>query len=248
MSRGVLAALLAAAALPVGASAATDLREDPCFRDRELRTGPARALYATVAPFEHFGSDRSQVFPYTCSLAELGGRGIVPIGIRRSPGVFQTPYIAATRERGELFVYGYGADAARDGGFVAKVDPVTLVEVWRTPIPDRSPRGQWSYPGVLLTHGDGTLLAVYGNVLVKLDPVSGAVLARRELPEDPAGTGAAYNGMAVLPDGTIVAKRIERGPCPTAATSEGVSPVAAAPRALRGRQRAAHADRDRRSL
>jgi hypothetical protein len=47
------------------------------------------------------------------------------------------------------------------------------------------------------------------------------VLARRELPEDPRLTGAAYNGFVVLPDGRIVAKRIERGPCPGASMPLG---------------------------
>jgi hypothetical protein len=52
----------------------------------------------------------------------------------------------------------------------------------------------------MLAHGNGFLYAVYGNVLVKLDADSGAVVHRRLLPEDPNGTGAAYNGMIVLPD------------------------------------------------
>jgi hypothetical protein len=38
------------------------------------------------------------------------------------------------------------------------------------------------------------------------------------LPEDPDQTGAAYNGMIVMPDGRIVAKKIERGPCTNTAT------------------------------
>src|SRR6185436_3978811 len=33
---------------------------------------------------------------------------------------------------------------------------------------------------------------------------------------DPNLTGAAYNGMIVLPDGRIATKKIERGPCPAA--------------------------------
>jgi hypothetical protein len=78
--------------------------------------------------------------------------------------------------------------------------------------------GQWSYPGVLLAHADGRLYAIYGNQLAALNPRTGRIVARRALPEDPQGTGAAYNGMVVLPDGRIVAKKIERGPCPIRTT------------------------------
>ena len=55
----------------------------------------------------------------------------------------------------------------------------SLGERWRTRILDPSPPRQWSYPGVLAAHGNGFLYAIYGNVLVKLDPLTGATLARR---------------------------------------------------------------------
>lgn len=186
---------------------------DPCVSSRALHVGGGGALYSTVAPFEHFGSNRTQVFPSACTTAELAGGGTVHVGARTAPVDFTTPYIATTRARNQLFVYGYGADAATAGGYVASVDPRSLRQRWRTQIPDPSPAGQWSYPGVMLAHGNGFLYAVYGNVLVKLDAATGDVLARRELPEDPNGTGAAYNGMIVLPDGRIATKKIERGPC-----------------------------------
>jgi hypothetical protein len=166
-------------------------------------------FYRTIAPFEHYSSARTQVFPNTCALSG-------PVRARRAPGDYATPYIAATRDRDQLYVYGYRPDAARQGAYVASVDPRRLRERWRTAIRDRTPPGQWSYPGVMAVHGNGFVYAVYGNVLVKLDPDSGRTLARRELPEDPALTGAAYNGFVVLPDGDLVTKKIERGPCPAA--------------------------------
>jgi hypothetical protein len=204
----VAAALLALGAAAARAGAAARCDVDP---------GPAAGLYRTMAPFEHFAPSRTQVFPHACAV-----RPGAAIAARRSAVDFRTPYIAATRDRDELYVYGYGSDAAADGGYVAKVDPVTLTERWRTRIPDPSPAGQWSYPGVLAVHGNGFLYAVYGSALVKLDPATGATLARRELPEDPEQTGAAYNGMVVLRDGRIVTKKIERGPCAAPDTLGGL--------------------------
>lgn len=194
------------------AQAAGGSAADPCPRSAALDPGPTdSAFYSTVSPFEHYHSDRRQVFPLACSLSELGGS---KIEARSSPVNFSTPYIPFTRNRDELFVYGYGRNAATEGGFVSSVDTSTLREHWRRHIFANEIPDQWSYPGVGLVHGNGFIYAIYANVLVKLDPSSGEIVARLELPEDPNGTGAGYNGMIVMPDGRIVAKGIERGPCP----------------------------------
>src|SRR4051794_6047583 len=97
-----LPAAIAALALVSPAPAASAAATDPCPRSRELHVGPAAGLFSTVAPFEHFGSNRTQVFPATCTLAELAGPGRPTIAARRSPADFTTPYIATTRARGQL--------------------------------------------------------------------------------------------------------------------------------------------------
>jgi len=102
-------------------------------------TGP---YYRTVAPYEHFGSARTQVFPDTCTVSEIAGPGNVEIASRASPVDFTTPYIAFTRDRDQLYLYGYGADAATEGGYVASIDPETLGERWRTRILAEGPPGQ----------------------------------------------------------------------------------------------------------
>ncbi len=212
----ILAGLVASSSLlgqtPDGAQAADWSDADPCPRSAVLETGPTDgAFYSTVSPFEHYHSDRTQVFPFACSLDELGGS---KIEARASKVNFATPYIPFTRDRDELYVYGYSRDAATEGGFVSRVDTSTLGERWRTHILATQIPNQWSYPGVALAHGNGFIYAIYANVLVKLDPATGATLARRELPEDSTQTGAGYNGMIVMPDGRIATKGIERGPCP----------------------------------
>ena len=225
----MIAAVIIAGSLANVASvttAATSKRRsaiaDPCPRSRDLRVGPTRgAFFATVSPFEHFGSDRTQLFPHACTLGEIAGRGPVRIVGRQAPGNYATPYSPVTRGRTQLYVYGYGPNPQTQGGFVASVNPASLSERWRTVI-KVPPPGGWSYPGVLLAHANGFLYAIFGNVLVKLDPRTGRTLARRVLPESSNGTGAAYNGMIVLPDGRIVAKGIERGPCATPGTFGGL--------------------------
>ncbi len=206
--------LLLAGSAGAGLDAESQSGSDPCPRTRDLDPGRSDGpFYSTVAPFEHFGSNRAQVFPRSCNTRQLTGTDQPVIAERSSPEDFATPYISATRNRNQLYVYGYGSDAAEDGAFVASVDPRTLAERWRTSILDRRPDHGWSYPGVMAVHGNGYLYAVYGNVIAKLDPRTGETLQRARLPEDPEGTGAAYNGLVVLPDGRIATKKIERGPC-----------------------------------
>src|SRR5689334_5252860 len=167
---GILAGLVAWLSLLSPTTAAAQAGgwsdEDPWARSAALDTGPTDdAFYSTVSPFEHYHSDRTQVFPFACSLRELGGPRIE---VRESPVNFSTPYIPFTRDRDELFVYGYGRNAATEGGFVASVDTSTLRERWRTQILANEIPNQWSYPGVGLAHGNGFIYAIYANVLVKL--------------------------------------------------------------------------------
>lgn len=192
---------------------------DRCASTSDLTTGTrAGGFYRSLSPFEHHDSARSQVFSAACSLHELPpGDAVAAV---RAVGDYATPYTIATRDRDELVVYGYDSDA-EEGAYVALLDARTLTERWRVAVPDRSPSGQWSYPGVAAVLGDGAVVAVYGNQLVRLAAADGRVQARRSLPEDPDGTGAAYNGFVALPGGPLVLKSIERGPCPTQATPEG---------------------------
>ena len=97
------------------------------------------------------------------------------------------------------------------------------IDRWRTRITDTAPSPAWSYPGVLLVHRNGFVYAVYANNLIKLDPRTGRIVRRLTLPEDPAQTGAAYNGMVVLPDGTLALKKLERGPCPGSRPTDAAS-------------------------
>ena len=115
---GGLALILASLTFAGAANAA----QPPGCAAADIKPGTTDAgLYRTIAPFEHFSSNRTQVFPHTCTLRQLTGSKRPEIAARQSPDDFSTPYIAATRNRGQLFVYGYGANAATEGGYVASV-------------------------------------------------------------------------------------------------------------------------------
>lgn len=167
--------------------------------------------YATVAPTEHFDSARTQRFPYTCTLQQLSGAREVRLVSRKAPGSYPALYNVVTRDVGELFVYGgyAGQDA---GAYLAKLHADTLVELWRRSI--TIPSSQWSFIGGLGVLADGYVYSVLSNLLVKADPATGT-LQTLALPQmaAPTGTGAAFNGFVVNPDGLIFTKSMERGPC-----------------------------------
>ena len=212
------AALIAFAASPMlGACrqhetpAAPPSAQDPCPRSAALKVGPGEgALYRSVAPFEHHDAQRTHRFNATCTVAELAGDGVEPeIAQRVAPDDYSMPYILQTRERNQLYVYGFTPETATQGGFVARVDADSLKQLWRTWLPDPKPAAQWSWPGVVTVHGNGALYAVFGNRFYKLDAESGEILARQSLPE--GEYGAVYNGMDVLSDGRLVTKNMELG-------------------------------------
>src|SRR4051812_14096652 len=104
---------------------------DVCSASLHLRTGRSDGpWYTTLMPFEHFNSLRSQQFPHSCDAAQLAGRGAVTVQTRDAVGDYPSPYNVVTRERDELFVYG-GYVNQGSGAYVAKLDPVTLLEKWR---------------------------------------------------------------------------------------------------------------------
>jgi len=187
--------------------------QSTCTRSDTLPTGTSPTWYVSVASSEHADSQRTQVFGRTCTLTEVTQSKRLRIRVRQAPGTYPAIYNVVTRNRNELYVFGGNAGQS-SGAYVARLDPETLVELWRTPL--RVSAGQWSYLGVMAVHGNGFLYAVTSNLLVKLNPTTGAILASLALPQLPAdkgGTGAAYNGFVVTADGLIVTKSIERGPC-----------------------------------
>jgi hypothetical protein len=119
--------------------------------------------------------------------------------------------MVVTRDRDELFVYG-GYVSEGNGAYVAKLDPVTLREAWRVYL--RAARDDhWNWFGVVGVHGNGSLYAIAGNLLARINPHFGETLLT-SLPEHPGQGGAAYNGFVISPGGVIFAKSMERGhPC-----------------------------------
>lgn len=186
--------------------------------------------YPSLDAFEHYDSPRSHVFPYATYGAKVGRFGALA-GVETSAEYFPTVYNAVTQSIDDLFIFGGTYGNKNDtldprgrvtGPFVASLNPVDLTRRWQTSLWDINidVSGQWDYPGVMGTLSDGFLYAAAGFQLFKLNPVTGVVVAKLDLPTTTTyenGTivtyppySTAYNGFNALPDGTLVAKSLYR--------------------------------------
>lgn len=167
----------------------------------------------TMAPFEVHDSSRTHLYGCASFLgSEKGGNTVFA---HPSEQIYVTPYNMVDRGPDAYFVYGggYGDNPAASGSFVSRVEPDSFNEVWRRVLINSNVTGEWNYPGVLNTLADDGLVVIYGYHIARLDPETGAVLARATLPTGNSAPGdTAYNGYDALPDGTIIAKTVNRQP------------------------------------
>jgi len=169
--------------------------------------------YPTIAAFEVHDSNRTHL--YACAHFTGAMSGPNQVFAYSSPQDYPTPYNIVGRSPNELFIYGggYGDNPAASGSFVARVEPGTFNQVWRRVLINTNATGEWDYPGVLNTLADGTLVVIYGYHIARLDPATGDILAQTTLPTGgSAPRNTSYNGYDALPDGTIIAKTVNREP------------------------------------
>ncbi len=167
--------------------------------------------YPTIAAFEVHDSSRTHL--YDCAHFTGSMSGGNQVFAYSSPQVYITPYNIVDHGPNELFIYGggYGDNPDASGSFVARVEPGTFNQVWRRVLINTNATGEWDYPGVLNVLADGSLVVIYGYHIAKLDPATGDILAQTTLLTGASAPGdTSYNGYDALPDGTIIAKTVNR--------------------------------------
>jgi hypothetical protein len=168
--------------------------------------------FPTIAAFEVHDSNRTHL--YGC--AHFMGNSTVASNMvfaYSSQQTYTTPYNMVELGPNALYVYGggYGDNPDASGSFVARVNPGTLDQVWRTVLINTNATGEWNYPGVLNILSDGSLVVVFGYRIAKLDAQTGAILQETTLPTGTSTpANSSYNGYDALADGTIIAKTVNR--------------------------------------
>jgi hypothetical protein len=180
--------------------------EQTCEKDH-----PNEPWFASIAAFEVYDSARTHL--YACAHFLGSQTTSNKVLAYQSPDVYETPYNIVTKGPSSLYIYGggYGDNPSASGSFVASVEPGTLKQRWRTVLINTKATGEWDYPGVLNVMKNGDLVVIYGYHIARLNPANGTVEASATLPTGESAPGdTAYNGFDALPDGTIIAKTVNR--------------------------------------
>lgn len=128
-----------------------------------------------------------------------------------SPRIYQGTTFLNNRRPGELFLLGGDSPAisgpVAPGPYVARVDPVTGNEVWRTYLDNANVTDRWIANSNLNILASGKIVEAWGTTIVLIDPESGRVLKANSLPSGSTpARNANFKHLTVAPDGTLILK------------------------------------------
>jgi hypothetical protein len=169
--------------------------------------------YPTLLSYEAHDSGRSHMYPCSQFTGSLTGPNTVYA--YKSPDTYYSGSMIATRGMNEMYLYGgaSGATPTPYGSYLAKVEPGTLRQLWRTTLDNINTSGQWIGAGSVEAMNDGDLLVITGTQLFKIEGITGAVKNHLDLPTGQSAPKDAYfNGLSGWPDGTLVMKNLARPP------------------------------------
>lgn len=217
-------AMTSAGAAAANSSAAT-VAASP---EQTCVSGTANApWYQTIAPFEHANIQRNTLFPCATFPGSMTGANVVQAGPQ--VGGYTTPFNLATRRSDEMYVYGGGTGNATPPAlqtYVAKLQAGTAKQIWRTNLSNATKNNQLHLSGAVDVLANGDLLAMSDHTLYKLNGDTGQILAKTDMPTGISQpNNSAFNGIDAFPDGTIIARSMNR---PPGCTKNGY-PAAASP-------------------
>ncbi len=188
---------------------------------RAAAKDPANGLlnyWPAIGAPEHVDSTHSGVYPCATFTGDFDGPNEVFFHTSES-NFGDVQFIVFDGPNGAYLMGGGLGTPTSMGQFVAKFDPSTGREIWRTYLQNANVNGQWIAFGSIGIIGDGTIVAAAGPYVWKLNRDGGHILASNTLPVlgSPA-EDANYDGFHVAPDeqGTILMKTQNRPVgCPT---------------------------------
>jgi hypothetical protein len=108
--------------------------------------------------------------------------------------------------------------------YVARIDPTTMNEVWRTYLNNANITNELHISGAVDVLADGNIGAAADHTLYEINATSGAIIYAVNLPtgKNPP-TDSGFNGFSAWPDGNLVLKSLNR---PVGCTLNGYSSAA----------------------
>ena len=169
--------------------------------------------YPSLNGAEISGADRSGCFPYATFGGSLTGPNTVYAW--RSEDDYQGVTFLCTREPGELYLCGGNLPKAKPpvlpGPYVAKTDPASGKQIWRTYLENANVTGNWIGVSNLNILANGTIVTAWSNQIALLDAGTGRILRTGSLPSGEAPPGDShFKHLTVAPDGTLILKNQTR--------------------------------------
>ena len=169
--------------------------------------------YPSLNGAEISGADRSGLFPHATFTGTHTGPN--DVFAWRSEDDYQGTTFLCTREPGELFLCGGNLPDAKPpvkpGPYVAKVDPSSGRQIWRTYVENANASGNWIGVNNLNVLADGTLVTAWSNLIAILDPDTGQILKSGVIPSGEAPPeDSHFKHLTVAPDGTLILKNQTR--------------------------------------
>ena len=203
---------LAAANGPLPGDLAAMETEWACSQQRETP-----GYFKSLNGAEVADSERSQLYPCASFLGSMTGAN--QVFAWRSAEAYQGVLFINHRNPGEMYLTGGNNPPAKGlvppGPYVAKVDPTTGKEIWRTILENANVSGVWVGAANLNILPDGSIPIAFGNQMVKLDGDTGRIVQRIALPTGAApAAGSNFKHVTIAPDGTLIVKNQTRAtPC-----------------------------------
>jgi hypothetical protein len=169
--------------------------------------------YPSLNGAEISGADRSGCFPYASFTGSMTGPN--QVFAWRSEDDYNGVTFLCTREPGELFLCGGNLPEAKPpvlpGPYVAKVDPTTGKQIWRTYVENANVSGNWIGVNNLNILANGTIVTSWSNQTALLDADTGRILRTGSVPSGEAPPGDShFKHLTVAPEGTLILKNQTR--------------------------------------
>jgi hypothetical protein len=208
----------ALAGLPIGDP---DLARQEASCTREVNNAP---WYKTIAPVEHADIQRTTVFECARFPGSMDGPNAVEAG--KPVGNNSVPFNMATRNPDEMYIYAGGSFPSLHT-YISKLEPGSVKEVWRTYLSDARENNELHLSGAVDVLANGEIIAISDHTLYKLDGDSGKILVKQDMPTGKSKpNNSAFNGIDAFPDGTIIARSMNR---PEGCTKNGYQAAASPP-------------------
>jgi hypothetical protein len=177
--------------------------------------------YPSLNGAEVADAQRSEPYPQ----ATFGGSHSEPnvVFAHRSQDTYQGTSFINHRKPGETFLLGGDSPPLKGvvppGPYVAKVDPSTGVQLWRTYLDNANVSQRWIAMCNFNILASGKIVIAWGNTVVLIDPETGRILKSNTLPTGEVPVADChFKHVTVAPDGTIILKNQNR---PIGETGQG---------------------------